>query len=194
MAHLNLVMIHPFRDGNGRMARCLQTLILARNQILAPEFSSIEEWLGRNTSAYYDVLTDVGQGSWNPGHDAAPWVRFNLAAHYMQAQTVLQRVKETERLWTDLLQLAGQVGLPERSVEALYSASVGLRVRRPAYEADAQIEGATAQRDLKAMADKGLLIPRGQTRGRYYLGSDEVRAVYGRIRREQPRRAAGPAR
>ena len=38
MAHLNLVMIHPFRDGNGRMARCLQTLTLARELILAPSY------------------------------------------------------------------------------------------------------------------------------------------------------------
>lgn len=40
MAHLNLVMIHPFRDGNGRMSRCLQTLVLARERILAQELSS----------------------------------------------------------------------------------------------------------------------------------------------------------
>ena len=33
MAHLNLVLVHPFRDGNGRMARCLQTLVLARDGI-----------------------------------------------------------------------------------------------------------------------------------------------------------------
>ncbi|HRN30524.1 MAG TPA: Fic family protein, partial [Terrimesophilobacter sp.] len=36
MAHLNLVMIHPFRDGNGRVARCLQSLILAPDGELAP--------------------------------------------------------------------------------------------------------------------------------------------------------------
>ncbi|HEV2791165.1 MAG TPA: Fic family protein, partial [Solirubrobacterales bacterium] len=54
MAHLNLVMIHPFSDGNGRMARCLQTLVLARDRIVAPVFSSIEEFLGRNTQTYYD--------------------------------------------------------------------------------------------------------------------------------------------
>jgi Fic family protein len=52
MAHLNLVMIHPFRDGNGRMARALQTLILAREGILSPVFCSIEEYLGRNRQAY----------------------------------------------------------------------------------------------------------------------------------------------
>ena len=54
MGHLNLIMIHPFRDGNGRMSRCLQTLILARDKILAPEWSNIEEFLGhsRNTRDY----------------------------------------------------------------------------------------------------------------------------------------------
>src|SRR3984957_13671085 len=53
MAHLNLVMIHPFRDGNGRMARALATLVLTRSDIGEPEFSSIEEWLGANTEDYY---------------------------------------------------------------------------------------------------------------------------------------------
>src|SRR6267143_1167825 len=56
MTHLNLTMIHPFSDGNGRMARCLQTLVLAREGILEPEFCSIEEYLGRNTPMYYQVL------------------------------------------------------------------------------------------------------------------------------------------
>lgn len=66
MAHLNLVMIHPFSDGNGRMARCLQTLVLAREGILEPEFSSIEEYLGRNTQDYYSVLAETSEGSWHP--------------------------------------------------------------------------------------------------------------------------------
>lgn len=46
MAHLNLTMIHPFRDGNGRMARALQTLVFTRDHIVSPLFCSIEEWLG----------------------------------------------------------------------------------------------------------------------------------------------------
>ncbi len=66
VAHLNLVMVHPYSDGNGRMARALQTLVLAREQIVAPVFSSIEEYLGRNTQAYYHVLAEVGRGSWSP--------------------------------------------------------------------------------------------------------------------------------
>ena len=72
MAHLNLVMVHPFRDGNGRMARALQTLVLAREQIMAPVFSSIEEYLGQNTQRYYDVLAEVGQAQLEPAERRAP--------------------------------------------------------------------------------------------------------------------------
>ena len=97
MAHLNFVMIHPFRDGNGRMARCLQTLVLAREQILAQELCSIEEYLGRNTDAYYRILADVGQGRWRPQGDALPWVRFCLTAQYIQAVSVVRRIRESER-------------------------------------------------------------------------------------------------
>jgi len=61
MAHLNLAMIHPFSDGNGRMARCLQTLVLAREKIVAPVFSSIEEYLGANTEPYYSVLATTAR-------------------------------------------------------------------------------------------------------------------------------------
>lgn len=62
MAHLHLVSIHPWADGNGRMSRSLQTLMIAREGVLAPEFSSIEAWLGRpgNTWEYYRELTRRG--------------------------------------------------------------------------------------------------------------------------------------
>jgi Fic family protein len=185
MAHLNLVMIHPFRDGNGRMARALQTLVLAREKILAPEFSSIEEWLGRNTQAYYSVLADVGGGAWHPDRDARTWVRFNLAAHHMQAQTVLRRVDDTARTWTELESVAGRMRLPERSVFALFSAALGLKVRRPVYEKDADIEWGTANRDLRMMVKAALLEPQGETRGRYYVGTPELKRIRQSVIRER---------
>ncbi|MGW0650856.1 Fic family protein, partial [Streptomyces umbrinus] len=68
MAHFNLVKIHPWSDGNGRMSRSLQTLLIARGGVLAPEFSSIEAWLGKpgNTWEYYKVLKRVGGPDWSP--------------------------------------------------------------------------------------------------------------------------------
>ncbi|HUZ43780.1 MAG TPA: Fic family protein [Acidimicrobiales bacterium] len=186
MAHLNLVMIHPFRDGNGRMARCLQSLVLAREGILAPPFASIEEYLGRNTQAYYDVLAEVGAGRWQPERDARPWVRFCLWAHYRQARTLLQRVKEAEQLWGLLEDLASECGLPERVVGGLYDAALGLRVRNATYRSSHEdLSENLASRDLRAMVDAGLLIPYGERRGRHYVGAPRVREVYASIRKQR---------
>jgi Fic family protein len=177
MAHLNLVMIHPFRDGNGRMARCLQTLILARDSIVAPEFSSVEEFLGRNAPDYYAVLALVGRGSWQPSNDATPWMKFILRAHHMQAQTVIGRLAEASRIWAELDTLASEKGLPERSVAALYDGSLGLRIRRASYIRRTGVEERTATRDLQLLVDAGLLVAQGERRGRTYSASDRLHQV-----------------
>lgn len=195
MAHLNLAMIHPFSDGNGRMARCLQTLVLAREQIVAPAFSSIEEFLGRNTDAYYDVLAEVGAGAWHPERDARPWIRFCLRAHYSQARTFIRRREEVESLWNACWELTERSGLPERCVAGLMEAAYGLRLRRGAYikvvedSAGEEIRDLTASRDLKSMVDAGLLEPVGERRGRYYLASEELTARRKQIRASRPERA-----
>lgn len=195
MAHLNLVMIHPFSDGNGRMARCLQTLVLAREQLVAPVFSSIEEFLGRNTAAYYDVLAEVGAGAWHPERDARPWIRFCLRAHYLQMRTFLRRREETENLWLRCLELAGGRGLPERTVAGLMDAAWGMRLRRGTYVTlvermwGEEIQDLTASRDLRAMVEAGLLDPIGERRGRYYVASTELARVRGEVRASRPARA-----
>jgi Fic family protein len=194
MAHLNLVMIHPFRDGNGRMARCLQTLVLARDRILAPVLSSIEEYLGRNTQAYYDVLAEVGRGQWNPGNDARPWVRFCLEAHYRQATTHLRRVQEIEQVWVECTRLAESRRLPDRAVGALADAAMGFRLRNASYRLvieqtdGSEISELTASRDLKALVDAGLVDPVGERRGRYYVAADPLRHLRAEVRRQRPAR------
>jgi len=180
MAHLNLAMIHPFRDGNGRMARCLQTLALARDRILAPEWMSIEEYLGANTQAYYDILAKVGQGAWRPENDARPWVRFCLRAHYVQATNVLRRIRESEQIWVAIDELRVAHGLPERVVSSLFDAATGLRIRNSSHRKSVKLTGLeeiskqVATNDLGAMARAGLIAQRGSKRGAYYEAADPL--------------------
>ena len=187
MAHLNLAMIHPFRDGNGRMARGVQTLVLAREGILAPALSSIEEYLGNNTHDYYAVLAEVGGGSWQPQRDARPWLRFVLTAHFRQAATLVRRANEAEQRWEALARTARGLGLDERTVYALFTAAQGLRVWNAQYRELADVSTVVAGRDLKQLADKGLLDPIGQRRGRHYLASGSLKAIEQSIREDQPR-------
>lgn len=182
MAHLNLTMIHPFRDGNGRMARCLQTLVLARSGTIAPVLSSIEEYLGKNTQEYYSVLDEVGKGAWHPQNDATPWIRFCLTAHYRQAATVLRRIDDYERLFDHLGRLVKSNGLPDRATLALADAAMGFRVRSGTYRKAAEITQQVASRDLKEMVDREMLAPFGEKRGRYYLAGPLVQLLRSELR------------
>jgi Fic family protein len=184
MAHLNLVMIHPFSDGNGRMGRAVQTLVLARADMLSPPVCSIEEWLGArgNTQAYYDVLAQVGGGAWHPERDARPWVQFCLRAHLQQALTVSRRVKETEKLWDELEVELARRKLDDRMIPALYDAAIGIRVRSARYRLVADVSNQVATRDLRTLVGEGFLEPKGEKRGRTYVASTALKAIYQKTR------------
>lgn len=174
IAHLNLAMIHPFSDGNGRMARCLQSLVLARTGVLAAELSSIEEYLGRNTREYYRVLGETGGGKWQPNRDTRGWVRFVLTAHYRQANTILRRVRETQKLWDALETEILRRELPGRTIFALADSALGLRVRNSGYKAVAEVSTNLASRDLALLVRERLLIARGEKRGRFYVATPDI--------------------
>ena len=186
MAHLNLVMVHPFSDGNGRMSRCLQTLVLARGGVLDPTFSSIEEYLGRNTQAYYDVLAEVGGGSWNPARNTLPWIRFCLTAHYRQAKSAERRLAAIAEIGSEVEIELAQRKLPERAAVALVNTALGDRLRNSAYRHHADVSALLASRDLKSLADSGLLIAEGAKRGRSYLAGPWLKECAARHRQTAP--------
>ena len=173
MAHLHLVSIHPWADGNGRMSRSLQTLMIAREGVLAPEFSSIEAWLGRarNTWEYYRELASRGP-VYLPDQDVASWVRFNLTAYHQQSQTVHKRLDRSGQAWRILSEFAESNDLDERVVSALHDVAVAGRVRRSRYEQAEGLSLQQAQRDLRDLVTARVLQPVGRTRARYYLAGD----------------------
>jgi len=186
MAHLNLTMIHPFSDGNGRLARALQTLVLGREGILHPIFSSIEEWLGGNTEKYYEILAETGAGSWHPERDTLNWVRFCIIAHYQQAQTLLRRNEEYDALYEEIAKIAAQEKLPERSILPLFDAALGWRITNPRYRGDTEVTEFVASRDLKKLSELGLLQPQGEKRGRFYTRSGRLTALRLKTRVNRP--------
>ncbi|WP_194898668.1 Fic family protein [Catenulispora pinisilvae] len=181
MAHLNLVMIHPFRDGNGRMGRAVAALVLTRSDIGEPTFSSIEEWLGANSDDYYAALAHTGHGKWAPRPDAHLWLSFCLRAHHMQAQTVARRIQEVSDAWVAFDAIREGLKLPERVMDALFDAWIGYRVRRGGYMKRAQVEGHTATRDLAQLAELGLLEASGSGRGRYYTAGPQIKEIRQKI-------------
>lgn len=173
MAHLHIVSVHPFRDGNGRISRIVQSLVLARGGLLAPEFVSIEEYLASNTPAYYATLQAVQSGSHQPERDATPFVRLCVEAHVAQARRRLRQLAEAGARWGYLEQLVEQRDWPDRLVIALEQ-SLFQGTDRAAYAAEADVSAPTASSDLRRLLDAGLISQQGKGRATRYIASEQL--------------------
>ncbi|MFN8161717.1 MAG: Fic family protein [Solirubrobacterales bacterium] len=187
IAHLHLVSIHPFRDGNGRLARIVQSLVLAREGILSPEFGSIEEYLGANTAAYYSALREAQGEHYEPGRDASGWVDFCIDAHLAQTEQRLAQVSEAGARWAFLERLVGEHRWPERLVIALEQSLLG-GTDRATYAREAAVSMATASADLRRLRDAGLVAQVGRSRNIRYHASDALR---GRVTQALSREGRG---
>ena len=172
MAHLNLVSIHPFRDGNGRLARIVQSLVLAKEGLLRPELVSIEPYLGRHTREYYAILEEVQGPVFDPHRDASAWVEFCIEAHVFEA-TERRRWLEIAYARHDICEeLARKQAYPERFVIALDQALLGLPLTNADYRREADIAGPTATQDLQRLRRDGWLEQEGGGRSiRYVAGA-----------------------
>ncbi|MCY4424023.1 MAG: Fic family protein [Acidimicrobiaceae bacterium] len=192
MAHLNLTLIHPFEDGNGRMARCLQSFVLAQ-ATRHPHFMSIEEDLGRRTSEYYRALQDTAAGSWSPGRSTRPWIEWCLTAHLRQAYRTRWRLDWTEALWAACEDLARKHRLSDRTVGPLMDAAYGRSFGRSTYlhivdqSYGDSLSDLAASRDLGALVSADLLVPTGAGRGRKYKASDQLDQLRQEMQQAFPR-------
>jgi len=174
MAHLHVASVHPFRDGNGRVARIVQSLVLAREGLAAPEFFSIEEYLGSHTQEYYAALREAQGGSYRPERDATGWVSFCVDAHLAQARQRLAQVEGAAARWKHLEELVESRNWPERLVIALEQSLVG-GTERSRYGEEAEVSPATASADFRRLLDAGLVEQRGRGRNISYLASKLLR-------------------
>lgn len=175
MAHLHMASIHPFRDGNGRMARILQSLVLARGGILSPAFSSIEPYLARHTGEYYAALEQVQGGRHSAWGPADHWLAFCLQAHIEQARERIALVERAARRWEELEAIVERQGWPDRLAIALEQAIAGGGATRASYAAEAALSLATASGDLRRLQDAGLIVPQGRGRATRYPAADDLR-------------------
>lgn len=75
---LDFLCIHPFQDGNGRMARLLGLLLLYRAGYEVGRFVSLEKAIEGSRESYYDTLYRSSQGWHEERHDLNPWVEYFL--------------------------------------------------------------------------------------------------------------------
>ena len=98
IAHLWFVTIHPFEDGNGRIARAIADMALARSENSTQRFYSMSTQIRQERGAYYDILESTQKG----GRDITPWLTWFLDCldrAIQGADDILAGVLEKARFW-----------------------------------------------------------------------------------------------
>lgn len=164
IAHYELVRIHPFLDGNGRVARAITTLILYIEGYDIRRFFSLEEYYDRDPLDYYKKLQEAGSG------DLTSWLEYFTKGLAEELERIKNKIK---KLSTDIHlkdKLGGrQVFLNERQTKIIeYLQGTGFLQNQafpslfPDYSED------TILRDLKDLLDKSLVRKIGKTKGARY--------------------------
>lgn len=127
---LDFLCIHPFLDGNGRLARLLTVLLLYHHGYEVGRYISLERVVEQSKESYYDTLYRASQG-WHEGrHDALPWIEYCLAtilAAYREFEARLGKISCGHGSKTDMVVNAIDGFIGEFSISDLEQAcpSVG---------------------------------------------------------------------
>lgn len=171
LAHVRLAAIHPFTDGNGRVARILATLVMLRGGYRRPEFTSLEEWWGRHQASYYGAFDCLGP-RWAPEVDVTPFVLAHVEAQVAQVEALSLRQATERAIWTVLEDLVTEdLGALPRLADALFDAFFGRTVTNRYYRSLSDTSAATAATDLGRLSAAGLLAVAGAGRSTTYLGT-----------------------
>ena len=158
LAHLWMVTLHPFDDGNGRIARAVADLALAQCEARSIRFYAMSSAIMDRRADYYAILEKTQRGSL----EVTPWLSWfldTLEAAMVEAVTAIEAVLQRTRFWQR--EAVAEINPRQRKVlgkmlERLPNEFAGgINARK--YASITRVSKATATRDLTDLRDKGLL-------------------------------------
>ena len=155
LAHLWFVTIHPFEDGNGRMARAIADMALARSEASPQRFYSMSAQIREERNAYYDILEHTQKGTL----DVTAWMHWFLGCLGRAidgAQITLGTVLAKARFWEG----TRGVALNERQTLMLSRLLEGFegKLTTSKYAKLAKCSHDTALRDIRRLVECGILV------------------------------------
>jgi len=161
IAHLRFVTLHPFDDGNGRLARAITDLALAQAEHHSVRFYAMAATIMENRKAYYDILENTQRN----GLNVTPWLKWFLVMLKQTLQEAVQRIDHVLQK-TKFWQRHAQTVLNARQIKVLNRLldvgpegfEGGLNARK--VMSLTNVSKATATRDLTELVEKGCLLQR----------------------------------
>jgi Fic family protein len=155
LAHFWFVTIHPFEDGNGRIARAIADMALSRSENSPQRFYSMSAQIQQERNAYYDILERTQKGTM----DITPWMEWFLGClgrAIEGAQITLAAVLAKARFWERIK----SVPLNDRQrlvINRLVDGFEG-KLTSSKYATLAKCSQDTAHRDIRALVDQKVLM------------------------------------
>ncbi len=167
ITHYEIVRIHPFLDGNGRVARSTALLVLFRDGYDVKRFFSLEEYYDREPMRYYEALQSVVRESGN----LTRWLEYFTQGLAIELTRIKEKVKSIS---TDLKlkkSLGGQqMSLSERQIKIIeFVQENGFLQNKSFFELFPMISEDTVLRELKDLIKKGIVKKEGTTKGVKYV-------------------------
>jgi len=159
LAVLDFLCIHPFRDGNGRMARLLTLLLLYRSRYRVGRYISLERVIEETKETYFEALQRSSQG-WHEGqHNSRPWLDYSWGVMLRAYRQFEERV--------------GRLSKGRGSKTELVREAIDRRVG-PFSISDIEANCPGVSRDmvrvvLRRLRDEGAIIPQGKGRGARWI-------------------------
>lgn len=169
LAHLWFVTLHPFEDGNGRLARAITDMALCQDERQPVRMFSLSAQLMRSREAYYDALEETQRG----GLEVTAWLAWflaEIAAACDQSEATVERVAAKARFW--LRHQETEINQRQRkTLNRLLDAGAGgfeggMNTRK--YASLNKASRATAYRELADLVAKGCLVQIGDGRSTAY--------------------------
>jgi Fic family protein len=160
MAHLWFVAVHPFEDGNGRVARALSEMALAQDENLSTRYYSLSSQIMAEREDYYRILerTNKGEG------DITDWMKWfleSMSRAILSSNKLLSNVMLKARFWKHYARTnvkKRQSKVLNRLLDAGPGGFEGGLTNRK-YAGITHVSRATAQRELADLVQKGVLRP-----------------------------------
>ena len=155
IAHFWFVSIHPFEDGNGRLARILSDMLLARGEKSEFRFYNVSSQINKDKNHYYEILERMQHGD----GDITEWLVWymqKLVDALDEADTIVTTILNKSFFW----QKASSVPMTERQTQMLnlFLDGYEAKITSKTWATLAKCSKDTAIRDIQDLVDKNILI------------------------------------
>jgi Fic family protein len=171
ICHYLLVAIHPFVEGNGRVARAFATLVLIRDGYDLKRFFCLEEHFDSDPAAYYDAFCVVDKQSKNIGaRDLTSWLEYFTQVVAIELAKIKEKVRRLSIDTRLKVKMGEQVSLTERQVRLFeYLSDQGSANMLELKKVLPMVSDDTILREVKGLIDKDIIKKTGSTKASRYV-------------------------